>query len=79
MHQETVDEISKASQEDIGAYSQVIALDDEAQAKFLQAMEPKPVNAEEDTGGMAQFMLGVSEQSQALEGNDKKEEIVVEP
>lgn len=61
------------------AYSQVIALDDEAQAKFLQQMEPKPVNAEEDTGGMAQFMLDVSQQSQSLEGTEQKEEIVEQP
>lgn len=80
VHQETVDEISKASQVDIDAYSQVIALDDEAQAKFLQAMEPKPVNAEEDTGGMAQFMLDVGKQSQSLEGSEKhEEEVLVEP
>lgn len=79
VHQETIDDISKASQVDIDAYSQVIALDDEAQAKFLQAMEPKPVNAEEDTGSMAQFMLDVGKQSQSLEGNDKQEEVLVEP
>jgi hypothetical protein len=35
VHQETVDDISKASKEDVFAYSQVIALDDEAQAKLL--------------------------------------------
>lgn len=56
-----MDEISKASQEDTFAYSQVIALDDEAQAQLLKEMEPKPVNAEEDTGSMAQFMLDVSQ------------------
>lgn len=58
-----VDEIAKASPEDAFAYSQVIALDDEAQAQFLKQMEPKPVNAEEDTGSMAQFMLDVGQQS----------------
>lgn len=42
-------------------------------------MEPKPVNAEEDTGGMAQFMLDVSQQSQSLEGTEQKEEIVEQP
>lgn len=31
----SVDDIAKASPEDTFAYSQVIALDDEAQAKFL--------------------------------------------
>lgn len=39
------------------------------------------MNAEEDTGGMAQFMLDVREQSQTLEGadnSDKKDEIMVE-
>ena len=35
------------------------------------------MNAEEDTGGMAQFMLDVREQSQSLEA-DKKDEVVVE-
>ena len=57
---EALDDISKASQEDTFAYSQVIALDDEAQAKLLQSMEPKPINAEEDDNSMAQFMLDVS-------------------
>lgn len=55
-----LDDIAKASPEDTFAYSQVIALDDEAQAAFLKQMEPKPVNAEEDNGSMAQFMVDVS-------------------
>lgn len=54
-----LDDIAKASPEDTFAYSQVIALDDEAQKAFLKQMEPKPVNAEEDNGSMAQFMLDV--------------------
>lgn len=50
------------------AYSQVIALPENEQAAVLEAMEPKPVNAEEDSSGMAQFMLDVSQQSQTLAG-----------
>lgn len=63
-----MDEISKASQVDMTAYSQVIALPENEQAAVLEAMEPKPVNAEEDSSGMAQFMLDVSQQSQTLAG-----------
>lgn len=68
VHKEVNDDISKASNEDIGAYSQVIALDDDAQAALLKELEPKPVDAEEDTGAVAMFMQDVSKQSQSLQG-----------
>jgi hypothetical protein len=43
----------------MNAYSNVVALGDEG-LKYLKSLEPKPINDEEDTGSMAQFMLDVN-------------------
>ena len=40
-------------------YSDVISLGDDAK-DYLKSLEPKPVNDEEDSGSMAQFMLHVN-------------------
>jgi hypothetical protein len=40
-------------------YSDVVSLGDDAQ-DYLKSLEPKPINDEEDSGSMAQFMLHVS-------------------
>ena len=40
-------------------YSDVVSLGDDAQ-DYLKSLEPKPINDEEDSGSMAQFMLHVN-------------------
>ena len=40
----------------MNAYSDIVALGDGA-IDYLNSLQPKPVNDEEDSGSMAQFML----------------------
>ncbi len=54
----------------MNAYSNVVALGDEG-LKYLKSLEPKPINDEEDTGSMAQFMLDVNSRASLIEDDQK--------
>lgn len=49
----------------MNAYSNVVALGD-AGIQYLKSLEPKPINDEEDTGSMAQFMLDVNSKASQI-------------
>jgi len=50
-------------------------MDPDAQAELFRQLEPKPVDAEEDTGSMAQFMLDASQKVEPR-GEDGKAEMM---
>ena len=57
----------------MAAYS--VALNNGGAAAVLQAFEPNPVNAEEDSGSMAMFMDDVGQKAETIDGSAPEEPV----